>query len=131
MKKPELEKPDNEYPFNLIVGSTLFHFGSGTRSSRATSLMKHLPEAFINICEQDAQSLLVEQGDRVKVVSSNGEVDTVVDITNTVSPGTLFMPISFPETPVYGLFSGEYDAETGSLALKTCAVRLERIENNE
>jgi formate dehydrogenase alpha subunit len=125
------EKSNDEYPFNLIAGSTLFHFGSGTRSSKSMPLMEYLPDVFIAVNKQDAKNLHIEQGDKVKVLSSYGEADALVDITNDLSPGTVFMPISFPHAPVYGLFSNEIDIETGSPALKMCTVKLERIEVNE
>jgi hypothetical protein len=43
------------------------------------------------------------------------------------SPGLLFMPMSFPGTPVYELFDTIIDTQAKSPSLKSCAVRLERI----
>jgi hypothetical protein len=36
------------------------------------------------------------------------------------------MPVSFPDTPVYGLFSTDIDRQAKAPALKSCAVKLER-----
>ena len=131
LEKQEQEKSNGDYPFTLIAGSILFHFGSGTRSSRATSLIKYSQKAFLSVNEQDANNLSIEQDDEVKILSPFGEATALVDITNGVPPGTVFMPISFQESPVYALFRSEFDEETRCPSLKMCAVRLERTEGDE
>jgi predicted molibdopterin-dependent oxidoreductase YjgC len=118
------------YPFTLIAGSTLYHFGSGTRSSRASRLKKFSPEAFVEICKTDAESIGINNGDRVKVSSTAGDVTAVTIITDTVSQGTLFMPISFPNTPTTTLFDFVLDPRSKIPALKTCSVKIERIESH-
>jgi formate dehydrogenase major subunit len=81
----------------------------------------------VEIGEADAKHLRFSDVDVVKVVSPIGEVTTTVRITDTLPSGMLFMPISFPESPVNELFGITLDPRAKTPALKRCAVRLERI----
>jgi formate dehydrogenase alpha subunit len=127
---PKVEVRKSDYPFILLAGSTLYHFGSGTRSSRARRLRKFSPRSFVEICDSDARKLAVTDGEEVKVVSAAGEVTTTVKVTDTVRNGTVFMPLSFPETPVNGLFDIVLDPETKTPSLKACCVGIEKISSS-
>ena len=118
------------HPLTLLSGSILPHFGSGSRSLRASRLRKFSPHAWVEISEADARHLGFSDGDVVKVASPAGEVTTTVRVTDTLPPGILFMPMSFPETPVNELFSIALDPRAKAPSLKTCAVRLERISTD-
>ena len=84
----------------------------------------------MEISEADARHLGFSDGDVVKVASPAGEVTTTVRVTDTLPPGILFMPMSFPESPVNELFSIALDPRAKAPSLKTCAVRLERISTD-
>ena len=118
------------YPLTLQSGSILYHFGTGSRSLRASRLKKFSPEAFVEISQADAGNLGISHGDAVKVISPVGEVTTTARVTDTLPLGMLFMPISFPESPVNELFGAVLDPQAKTPALKACAVRLERISDN-
>ncbi len=115
------------YPLTLIAGSVLHHFGSGTRSSRASLLKRFSPGAWIEIGRGDARDLGFGDGDTVRVVSPAGEVTATIRVTDTLPPGTLFLPMSFPESPANELFGIALDQKARAPAGKACAVRLERI----
>jgi len=118
------------YPLTLMCGSILYHFGSGTRSSRASRLKKFSSRGWVEISHTDAERLGYSDGDIVKVVSSIGDVTTTIRLTETLPPGVLFMPISFPGTPVNELFDISLDPRAKTPSFKACAVRLERINND-
>jgi len=122
--------PEDGYPLTLISGSVLHHFGSGTRSLRASRLKKFSPDAWVEISGADAEQLGFGDGDAVKVVSPVSEVTTTVRVTETLPSGMLFMPISFPESPVNELFGIALDPRAKTPSLKRCAVRLERINTD-
>jgi len=119
--------PEDGYPLTLLAGTTLYQFGTGSRSLRASRLKKFLPEAFVALNESDAKESEVKDGDRVRIVSPMGEVTTVARIGDKLSKGVIFMPVSFPESQVNELFGIVLDPRTKTPALKTCRVRLERI----
>jgi formate dehydrogenase alpha subunit len=122
--------PEDGYPLTLLVGTTLYQFGTGSRTLRASRLRKLLPEAFVELSKSDARKLKVKDGDKVKVVSPTGEVTALVVISDTLNQGMVFMPVVFPEGQVHGLFDIVLESRTKTPALKTCQVRLERIEGD-
>lgn len=125
---PQANVSEDSYPFTLLVGSVLYQFGTGSRSLRSARLKKFQPEAFVEISETDAKHLRISQGEVVKVVSPVGEVTVKVKITDTAPEKILFIPVSFAECPVNTLFNIALDPRSKTPSLKTCAVRLERIE---
>jgi formate dehydrogenase alpha subunit len=124
---PQARESKSDYPFTLLTGTTLYHFGTGTRSFRSSRLKKFSPEAFVEIGGSDARKLAITDGEKVKVTSPVGEVTTMVKITDTLREGMLFMPVSFPETPVNGLFGIALNPETKAPSLKACSVKIEKI----
>ncbi|MFC1926033.1 formate dehydrogenase subunit alpha, partial [Chloroflexota bacterium] len=125
---PEAKETTEDYPFDLITGPILHHFGTGTRSSRSRRLNRFSPQAFVEIGESDAERLAIGNDDQVKLISPAGEVTTGVKIVDTLPAYTLFMPMSFPEAPVNKLFSIALDPQSKTPSLKTCSVRIERID---
>jgi predicted molibdopterin-dependent oxidoreductase YjgC len=123
-------EPSDGYPFTLLVGSDLFRFGGGSRSSRASRLRRFRAQPFVDISEADARRLAIGEGDAVRLFSSAGEVSARARIDGTVGEGMLFMPRSFPAAPVNILFDGVVDPCSGTPALKACAVGVERIESD-
>ena len=81
----------------------------------------------MEICESDARKLAVTDGEKVKVSSAVGEVTSIAKITDTLREGMVFMPISFPETPVNELFDIILNPETKAPSLKTCNVKIEKL----
>jgi len=126
--EPPAEMPKDGYPLTLLVGSILYHSGTGSRSSRSPRLRAFSPEAYVEIGESDAGQVGISDGESVKVISPIGEVNAVAKITDTMPEGMLFMPLSFPSTPVNQLFGITLDPRTKTPALKACAVKLERAE---
>jgi formate dehydrogenase alpha subunit len=125
-------QPSSEdgYPLTLFVGTTLYQFGTGARSLRASRLRKLSSEAFVELSKSDARKLKVKDGARVKVVSPIGEVAALARISDTLNQGMVFMPMVSPDGQVNGLFDIVLDPRTKAPALKTCQVRLERIEGD-
>ncbi|MDH4300110.1 MAG: hypothetical protein OEV54_05660, partial [Dehalococcoidia bacterium] len=120
-------KGKKEYPFTLLTGIVLNHFGGGARSSRSARLKKFCPEPYVEICDPDARELAIADGELVKLTSPVGELKAKVKITNTLCEGMLFMPISFPEAPANELFDIVLNPETEAPSLKACSVRIAKI----
>jgi formate dehydrogenase alpha subunit len=126
---PQHADRGSNYPFTLLTGTTLYHSGTGSRSSRAPRLKKFSPRSFLEIGETDARKLGITDGDGVKVISAVGEVTTTIKISDTVRKGTVFMPLSFRDTPVNALFDIILDPETKAPSLKSCSVRIEKVSS--
>lgn len=121
------EKPKDGYPLTLMTGSTHYHAGNGSRSSRASRLIEFSPTGYVEIGEGDAKQIGVSDGDGVRVTSPYGEVNSVAKLTDALPDGMVFMPICFPTTPINQLFNIQMDTQSMAPAFKICAVKLERI----
>jgi formate dehydrogenase alpha subunit len=122
--RPQAKK---SYPFTLLTGTIPNHFGTGSRSSRSMRLKRFSPEAFVEIGESDAKRLAITEGEKVRVISPIGEVTTIAKITDALRQGTLFMPVSYRETPVNELFDIVLNPETKAPSLKVCNVKIEKL----
>jgi len=118
----------DEYPFILFLGSTLSHFGTGSRSSRCRRLKQFSPEPFVEIGAEDAEKLGIRTGERVTLTSAAGWVSVGARVTGGSAAGTCFMPISFPGCPAHSLLDAAGDGK--GMTLKACAVRLEKGEGH-
>lgn len=121
------QEQNQDYPYELVVGSILYQFSSGVRTSKSAWLKKFYSESFIEINESDARQLNITGGDKVKVVSDVGELNTVVKISDALPAGMVFMPLSSPGNPVNELFSITISDETKVPSYKMCNVKIERI----
>ncbi len=115
-----------EFPLTLLTGTTLARLGTGTRTSRSTLLKKFAPHSWIEVGPGDAQEFGLEDGDKVRVVSSLGDITTVLKVTSGLPPKTVFMPRAFSDAPVNHLFETFIDEQGTTVSTGDCLVRLER-----
>lgn len=113
--------------FQLILGSTLFHFGSGTRSSRSPKLMGFCGQRTLRMNAGDAEKLDLKEGSRVKLSTDRKEMCFSVSFDHGLPPGGLFLPLSPGEENVYDLVPFPSDPQTEFPAMKTIEVKIERI----
>lgn len=119
------EVPDEEYPFLLSTGRKLPHYNITTRHSQA--LDSYAPEEYAELNPKDAERLQVEEGERIKVASRRGELETRVKVTDRVPPGMIFMTLHYRESPTNVLTNGAYDKVTKTYEYKVCGVKVERV----
>ncbi|MDQ1327693.1 MAG: formate dehydrogenase ferredoxin subunit [Candidatus Poribacteria bacterium] len=118
------EMPDEEYPFILSTGRTLYHWHTGTVTGRAKALDAIVPKGYVEIHPIDAKSLDVADGDEVKVTSRRGEITISAKVSDIVFEGTVFMPFAFRESAANVLTNPELNPQAKNAALKVCAVRI-------
>ncbi len=129
LQKPETsrEKEDRKTSFQLILGSTLYHFGSGTRSSRSPRLIRFCSQGTVMINTGDAAKLGLEEGSQVKISSGRKEVACLLSLDDGLPPGVLFLPIAPSQASVLDLFSYPLDRAGEFPLSKSVAVQIERI----
>lgn len=88
------EKTTQEYTFILLTGRTRDQWHSGTKSTKAPSLLKYKELNFCQIHPNDAKELNIKEGEEIKVVSKRGELLTKASITEDILEKTIFIPIS-------------------------------------
>jgi len=103
-----MEEKTSNYPFTLVLGPTLFHLGTLTYRSKDLDPLE--PPCFAEINPEDAKKLQVNQGDKVRVWSSVGEIICEVKISDQQAKGVVFMPDHLEACRVNQLF--EHDGAT-------------------
>ncbi len=125
--KPPAELPDGDYPLVLTTGRNLFQYHTGTMSRKVAGLNRFKSEEEVEISPDDARSLKLNDGDRVRVTSRRGHVTAKAKITDVSSPGVVFMTFHFAESPTNILTNPVLDPVSRIPELKVCSVRIEKV----
>jgi len=121
---PPAELPDDEYPLALTTGRMYFHYHTGTLSRKSPSLNLETESGYAEISRADAQQLGIKDGEKVKVVSRRGEIETTAVVTDKVEAGLIFIPFHFFEGAANALTNTAFDPVAKIPELKVCAVRV-------
>lgn len=123
---PQTEKVSAEYPFLLNSGRILYQYHSSTMSGKNDALNAYADQAYVIVNPVDADHLGFANGDRVRVWSRQGELETVVDIRDEVLEGELFMPFHFGDALVNKLTRDDLDPHSKIAPFKLTAVNIEK-----
>jgi formate dehydrogenase alpha subunit len=121
------ERTSKEFPYILNSGRLLYHYHTATMTRRVQPLREFINEAFILMHPDDALKNGLVDGDKVKVKSQRGELQTILRVSDEVLEGELFMPWHFTEAQVNRLTRDELDPYSKIAPFKFSAVRVERI----
>jgi formate dehydrogenase major subunit/formate dehydrogenase alpha subunit len=121
------EIPDTEYPFILSTGRILYHYHTGTMTRKSKGLEEKAPECLVEISAADAKSLKLADGERVRVVSRRGDLESKIKITERSPHGTVFIPFHYAEAAANQLTLTALDPVAKIPELKVCAVRIEKM----
>jgi len=124
--RPPAEEPDNEYPFILSTGRSLFHWHGGTMSRRSPGLDTIAPVAEVEINPVDAANLGIADDGRVRVTSRRGSVVALAHLTKRSPIGTVFMTFHYAEAATNLLTVDAVDPIAKIPEYKVCAVKVER-----
>jgi len=125
--KPPAEVPDKEYPFILSTGRMLFHYNTGTMTTRVANILREYPRNFVQINAADAKHLGIRKDDRVKVKTRRGELEVAAEVTDKVKPGVLWMPFHFSDEPTNVLTNNAFDPVCRTGEYKACAAKIEVV----
>lgn len=99
------EAPEDDtarYPFELMAGRSMYHFGSTT--TRSQNLLGLAAGASVEINPLDAAGLGISDGDPIEVSSPAGSFVAPARLSPEVEMGRVVAPVNFPEAGVYKLF---------------------------
>ena len=125
--KPPAEVTDKEYPFILSTGRMLFHYNTGTMTTRVANILREYPRNFVQINPADAQRLGIKKQERVMVRTRRGELKVATQITDKIKPGVLWMPFHFSDEPTNVLTNNAFDPVCRTGEYKACAAKIEKI----
>lgn len=124
---PPAELPDEEYPFILNTGRSLYHFHTGTMTRRSAGLDELRPHPQIDINPADAAKLGISSGDMVQMASRRGQVAAAAKVTETTPEGSVFLPFHYAEAAANLLTLPVRDPVAKIPEYKVCAVRLDKL----
>jgi formate dehydrogenase alpha subunit len=122
---PPAEMPDRIYPMLLSTGRVLYHWHGGEMTRRAKGLLAVYDRALVEVNPEDADSLRISNGSKIRVTSRRGTIEAESWITDRVPPGMVYANFHFPETSVNILTHDNLDPEAKIPEYKIVAVRVE------
>ncbi len=124
--RPPFEALDAEFPIRLTTGRRLESYNTGVQSSRYRSPL-HRSET-IDLSPEDAERLLLEGGEIVRVSSRRGSVEAPVRIDPSLRAGLAFMTLHCPEEVDTNVLTIDAtDPKSGTAEFKAAAIRVEKI----
>jgi formate dehydrogenase major subunit len=100
IRTPDLAElsADGGYPTVLFTGNDTYHHGTLTGWDEGPRTAE--PICYVEVSPADARALGVIQGDYVRLDSARGSLELPCRVTDDVAPGSVFVPITFPEASV-------------------------------
>ncbi|MFZ5697584.1 MAG: molybdopterin oxidoreductase family protein [Pseudomonadota bacterium] len=124
------ECPDGEYPFWLNSGRVVEHFHTRTRTGKIGNCNKFSPTPYMEMNPDAAEALGIEHQSYVRLVSRRGDAVVMVQLTQRVGRDMVFIPFHFYDC-VNRLTLGLLDPHSRQPAFKQCAVRVEKVDQQE
>jgi predicted molibdopterin-dependent oxidoreductase YjgC len=123
---PPVDLLSDEYPLRLTTGRRLDSFNTGVQT-RAYASPNRLDHPLF-LSPEDARAMALAGGERVRVVSRRGAIETVVEVDPTLRPGLAFMTPHAPdEADTNVLTIDATDPRSGTAEFKATAIRVERV----
>ncbi|GAI97113.1 unnamed protein product, partial [marine sediment metagenome] len=123
--KPPAELPDNEYPYVLTTGRSIFHYHSGSMTRRTARLNDEVLGGFVEVNPEDASQAGVKDKDMVTLTTRRGSIEARARVTDDVPSGLLFVPFHFPDSCANVLTNPALDPGCKCAETKVCSVKME------
>ena len=123
---PTVETTDEQYPFLLNTGRSLYQFNAGTMTQRTPNTVLY-PEDVLDICPEDAHRLKIISGQRIRLRSRWGQTELPIRINENVKPGEVFATFHTPRAALNRVTSSYRDHQVHTPEYKVTAVRIEEL----
>ena len=119
------ELPDAEYPFTLVTGRMLYHYNAGAMTQRTEGLNVLASESYVEMNAADADAMGVKTGDKVRITSRRGEIETLALVGDRVNHCEVFMTFHFEDGNANHLTNSVTDKIAKVPEFKVSAVKIE------
>jgi formate dehydrogenase major subunit len=119
-----VEAPTPEYDLHLNNGRLLEHFHEGQLTYRTPGIKEQVPDTFIEVSPELAESRGIQSGTWVKLRSKYGEVRLRALVTDRVRGHELYFPMNSTDIAVNRLTSSKADPITHTPAYKDASCNL-------
>ena len=122
--RPSAELPDEEYPLMLTTGRILHQYNARAMTGRTEGLSEIADSSFIEINDADAARLGIVDGQRVRVESRRGRIESTARVSGKTNPGQTWMPFHFQDGNSNWLTNAALDPTAKVPEFKVCAVKV-------
>jgi predicted molibdopterin-dependent oxidoreductase YjgC len=123
---PPVDRLSDDYPIRLTTGRRLDSYNTGVQTGGYTSPLRRGES--LDISPEDAQAFGLADGERVRVVSRRGQVETPIRIDPSLRPGLTFMTLHFQDDVATNLLTIDAtDPKSGTAEFKATAIRIEKL----
>jgi formate dehydrogenase major subunit len=120
------ETTNEEFPFLLNTGRSLYQFNAGTMTMRTANRVLRRTDT-LDIAPEDAGRLTLKAGAQVRVKSRYGEAVLLVRISNSLRAGELFATFNDPSVFLNLVTGPHRDDYVDTPEYKVTAVRVEAV----
>ena len=129
-RQPASVDVDEEFPLVLNTGRIRDQWHTMTRTAKATRLMAHIAEPFVEVHPDDARLRGLAPAQLARIASPHGSIMARVVVTDRQRKGSVFVPMHWTDQLASGarvdaLVAAAVDPVSGQPALKQTRVRLE------
>ncbi|MFD1672946.1 formate dehydrogenase subunit alpha [Agrilactobacillus yilanensis] len=128
---PAKELPDDKYPFVLSTGRELYHYNTRAYSERTEGITELAglgrDKSYIEMNQVNADELGIKDGDRVRVSSRRGTLETYANVGQRVLPDAAFMTFHFPDGNANIVANPMTDDIARCPDYKVCAINIEPV----
>lgn len=124
--RPTPEAPNEEYPFSMTTGRSLYQFNCGNMTRRTANLIER-PTDTLDMNPDDAACLGFGEGELLIVESRYGSAQLPLHLDANIRQGELFATFHDPLRRVNRLTGPHRDDRTGAPEYKMTAVRVSAL----
>ena len=125
--RPSAELPDAEYPLVLTTGRIINQYNACAMTARTEGLNEIQGTSFIEINTQDAQQRGIADGDRVRVWSRRGQIESTARVSGKTCAGETWMPFHFQDGNSNWLTNPALDDISHAPEYKVCAIQVAKL----
>ena len=123
---PPVDRLDADFPMRLTTGRRLDSFNTGVQSGGYGSPLRRGES--LDLSPEDVARYRLAEGERVRVVSRRGAVETPVRTDPSLRPGLAFMTLHFQDDVATNLLTIDAtDPKSGTAEFKATAIRIEKL----
>ena len=110
-----------------MTGRVLHQYNACAMTGRTEGLNEMGNSSFIEVNDADAVALGIADGDRVRVSSRRGFIESTARVSGKTNPGETWMPFHFQDGNSNWLTIAALDNIAKAPEYKVCAVRVEKL----
>jgi formate dehydrogenase major subunit len=123
---PPVDKLTEDFPIRLTTGRRLDSYNTGVQTAGYSSPLRR--GETLDISPEDAATLGLGEGERVRVTSRRGQVEVPIRVDESLRPGLTFMTLHFQDDVATNLLTIDAtDPKSGTAEFKATAIRIEKL----